>query len=54
MVNNGQACINAKRFIIHDSLYSKFKEGLINAIKSNVKIGDPMDQENVTLGPLAI
>ena len=54
MVNNGQACINAKRFIIHESHYSKFKEGLIEAIKTNVKMGDPMDQENVTLGPLAI
>jgi succinate-semialdehyde dehydrogenase/glutarate-semialdehyde dehydrogenase len=29
MVNNGQACINAKRFIIHSKIYDQFRDGLI-------------------------
>ena len=54
MVNSAQACINAKRFIIHDSIYDKFRDGLIEKIKSTAKLGDPMDSENVNVGPLAI
>jgi succinate-semialdehyde dehydrogenase/glutarate-semialdehyde dehydrogenase len=54
MVNNGQACINAKRFLIHESIYDSFKEALIEKIKSTARLGDPMDKENVTVGPLAI
>ena len=53
MVNNGQACINAKRFLIHDSIYDEFRDGLIEKIKSTVVMGDPLE-EHVTLGPLAI
>ena len=52
MVNNGQACINAKRFIIMDSVYDKFRDALIDKI-STTKIGDAMDSA-VNLGPLAI
>jgi len=32
MANNGQACINAKRFIIEDSVYDEFKDRLVNKI----------------------
>lgn len=53
MVNSGQACINAKRFIITAPVYDEFKERLIEKIKSTVCIGDPMDPET-NLGPLAI
>lgn len=52
MVNNGQACINAKRFIIQDTIYDQFRDGLVEKIKASTKIGDPMDK-SVTLGPLA-
>ena len=52
MVNNGQACINAKRFIVMDSVYDKFRDALIDKI-STTKIGDAMDSA-VNLGPLAI
>ena len=54
MVNNGQACINAKRFIIHSKIYDQFRDGLIQKIKESVRIGDPMDKDMITLGPLAI
>jgi succinate-semialdehyde dehydrogenase/glutarate-semialdehyde dehydrogenase len=52
MVNNGQACINAKRFLIHDSIYDKFKSGMIERI-IEAKMGNPIDP-TVTLGPLAV
>lgn len=54
MTNNGQACINAKRFIVVDKLYDQFKDKLINHIELNTVIGDPMNKKDVTLGPLAI
>ena len=53
MVNSGQACINAKRFIITAPVYDEFKERLIEKIKSTTVIGDPMDRET-NLGPLAL
>jgi len=53
MVNNAQACINAKRFILLDSVYDQFRDLLIEKLENNVKMGDPMDKA-VTLGPLAI
>ena len=52
MANNGQGCLNAKRFIINEQVYDQFKDCLIEKIKSEVRIGDPMDPET-TLGPLA-
>ena len=51
IINNGQACINAKRYIVHEDVYDQFKEGIIKNLKL-LKIGDPSD-ESTTLGPLA-
>lgn len=50
---NGQACINAKRFIVEASVYNDFKEMLIEYIKKHTEIGDPM-LATTTLGPLAL
>ena len=43
MVNNGQACINAQRFIIHEAIYDSFRDALIEKIQNETKIGDPLD-----------
>lgn len=51
MINAGQSCISAKRFIVVSKLYDKFKEGLIEKFAA-LKMGDPMDDHN-TLAPLA-
>lgn len=51
MLNNGQSCIAAKRFIVHADVYDAFAERFVAGMEAN-KIGDPMD-ESVTLGPLA-
>lgn len=51
MINNGQSCIAAKRFIIHEEIYEAFREGFVAQVKA-LKMGDPLD-EATTLGPLA-
>jgi succinate-semialdehyde dehydrogenase/glutarate-semialdehyde dehydrogenase len=48
---NGQACINSKRFIIHDKIYDQFKQMLVEKLDKHIKIGDPSNP-NVNLGPL--
>src|SRR5438477_4522002 len=51
MINNGQSCIAAKRFIIHEKIYDQFVKKFVAAV-SKLRIGDPMD-EQTELGPLA-
>jgi succinate-semialdehyde dehydrogenase/glutarate-semialdehyde dehydrogenase len=50
-MNNGQSCIAAKRFILHESIADAFEEKFVAAMKA-LKIGDPMD-ESTEIGPLA-
>ena len=51
MINAGQSCISAKRFIISAKLYNQFKEGLIEKFRA-LHSGDPFDTFT-TLAPLA-
>jgi succinate-semialdehyde dehydrogenase/glutarate-semialdehyde dehydrogenase len=51
MINNGQSCIAAKRFIIHEKIYDQFLKKFVAHV-SAVKVGDPMD-DKTELGPLA-
>ncbi|WP_019038528.1 NAD-dependent succinate-semialdehyde dehydrogenase [Psychroflexus tropicus] len=51
MMNSGQSCIAAKRFILVESIYDKFVEGFIKRVKK-LKTGDPM-LDNTEIGPLA-
>ena len=51
MINNGQSCIAAKRFIIHEKIYDQFLKKFVAQV-SAVKVGDPMD-DKTELGPLA-
>ncbi len=51
MLNNGQSCIAAKRFILHESIAEEFEEQLIAKFQA-LKVGDPM-QEDTDIGPLA-
>ncbi|HWH98154.1 MAG TPA: NADP-dependent succinic semialdehyde dehydrogenase [Pseudolysinimonas sp.] len=50
-VNNGQSCISAKRFIIHDAVYDEFLAGFTAAMGA-LRIGDPLD-EQTQVGPIA-
>src|SRR5438477_3363176 len=51
MINNGQSCIAAKRFIVHQAIYDRFLEKFVTAVKK-IRVGDPMDK-STALGPLA-
>ena len=51
MLNNGQSCIAAKRFIVVDSIAERFESQLITQFKA-LTVGDPM-QEDTDIGPLA-
>ncbi|AFY79366.1 NAD-dependent aldehyde dehydrogenase [Pleurocapsa sp. PCC 7327] len=51
MLNNGQSCIAAKRFIVLETVADEFEKRLLAEYQA-LKIGDPMD-ENTDIGPLA-
>jgi len=50
--NNGQSCIAAKRFIVHDDIYNEVRDRLIAKFEA-LKVGNPMN-ENTDIGPLAM
>jgi len=52
IVNNGQSCIAAKRFIVHEKIAGEFEKRFTAAMEA-LKVGDPMD-ESTDIGPLAM
>ena len=48
--NNGQSCIAAKRFLVHEDIYEDVKARFVKSFKA-LKIGDPFDQAT-DIGPL--
>jgi succinate-semialdehyde dehydrogenase/glutarate-semialdehyde dehydrogenase len=52
ILNNGQSCINAKRFIVHRDVYSAFEERMVAAFDA-LRVGDPM-ADDTDVGPLAL
>lgn len=46
----GQRCTSTRRLIIHESIYDKVKETIVNAY-GGLKIGNPLDENN-HVGPL--
>jgi succinate-semialdehyde dehydrogenase/glutarate-semialdehyde dehydrogenase len=51
IINNGQSCIAAKRFIVAEAIADAFEKKFVSRMESLV-IGDPMD-DKTELGPLA-
>jgi acyl-CoA reductase-like NAD-dependent aldehyde dehydrogenase len=49
--NNGQACIGANRFLIHEAVFDKFVEGFEKRISDKCVLG-PGTKKGVTCGPL--
>jgi succinate-semialdehyde dehydrogenase / glutarate-semialdehyde dehydrogenase len=49
--NNGQSCIAAKRFIVHDAVADAFERFFVARMQA-LRVGDPMD-EQTDIGPLA-
>jgi succinate-semialdehyde dehydrogenase / glutarate-semialdehyde dehydrogenase len=50
-LNNGQSCINGKRFFVHQDIYEAFIEMFVAKMGALV-VGDPMDT-TTDIGPLA-
>ncbi len=51
LLNAGQSCIGAKRFIVADKIYDSFEAEFVR-LMSNATFGDPLDP-GTTIGPLA-
>lgn len=51
MINNGQSCVAAKRFIIHEDVHDVFLESFVERIRQ-LRTGDPADART-EIGPLA-
>ncbi|MFC7357182.1 NAD-dependent succinate-semialdehyde dehydrogenase [Jejudonia soesokkakensis] len=49
--NNGETCVAAKRFVVVESVYDKFKKAFVKGMKG-VETGDPTKRET-GLGPMA-
>ncbi|KAM5470719.1 hypothetical protein MauCBS54593_003760 [Microsporum audouinii] len=48
-INSGQVCVAIKRIFVHESIYEKFRDALVAAVKQ-FKVGG--DEEGVTHGPI--
>ncbi len=51
LLNAGQSCIGAKRFIIHEAIYDQFRNAFTNHMQE-ARYGDPNDEKS-TIGPLS-
>jgi succinate-semialdehyde dehydrogenase/glutarate-semialdehyde dehydrogenase len=51
MINAGQSCIAAKRFIVHKKIAAEFRKQFLARLME-LKVGDPMD-ESTDIGPVA-
>jgi succinate-semialdehyde dehydrogenase/glutarate-semialdehyde dehydrogenase len=50
-INNGQSCIAAKRFIVHEDIYDEFAKRFVAGFEA-LEVGDPM-KRSTDIGPLA-
>lgn len=52
LINTGQSCIAAKRFIVVDEVYNEFVE-IVNQKMKEQTMGNPLEDEDIDLGPMA-
>lgn len=50
-LNSGQICMLAKRVYIHEKVYDRFRDAMVEFVKTNIKTGGGFE-ENVTVGPV--
>lgn len=51
LINSGQSCVAAKRFIVVESVYARFLEAFKKELQSK-KVGNPFE-EGIDIGPMA-
>src|SRR6185369_993014 len=49
-INNGQSCIAAKLFIVHEKIYAEFERRMKDGLEK-LRVGDPLGEADI--GPLA-
>ena len=50
-LNSGQICMCIKRIYIHENIYDKFKDAMVEFTKNHVKTGNGLD-EGIVVGPI--
>jgi succinate-semialdehyde dehydrogenase/glutarate-semialdehyde dehydrogenase len=50
-INNGQSCIAAKRFVVHEAVFDEFAARFVDGMRA-LRVGDPARDET-QVGPLA-
>jgi aminomuconate-semialdehyde/2-hydroxymuconate-6-semialdehyde dehydrogenase len=45
--NQGQICLCGSRIYVERPLYNRFKEAFVEKVKSSIKVGDPLNNENM-------
>src|ERR1700682_963371 len=53
MYNAGQSCCAIERVYVHEKLYNRFIEQTKDFIEKSYIMGDPLNNKNVNLGPIA-
>src|SRR5207344_1545476 len=43
VINNGQSCIAAKRFLAHEAIYDAFARAMVEGLQA-LRVGDPADE----------
>lgn len=52
LINSGQSCIAAKRFVVVEDIYDEFVDAVVKEMKSK-KVGDPLNDDAIDIGPMA-
>lgn len=52
LINSGQSCIAAKRFIVVEEVYDRFVDAVVQEMEAKV-MGSPFDDESIDVGPMA-
>lgn len=47
----GQSCISVQRILVHSGVYDRFREMIVNHVRSRIRTGDPRDRA-VLVGPM--
>ncbi|KAK6066277.1 putative aldehyde dehydrogenase [Seiridium cupressi] len=50
-LHSGQICMDIKRLYIHEKIYDKFRDAMIEFAKNNIKTGNPFE-DGVAIGPV--
>lgn len=50
-MHSGQICMDVKRIYVHEKIYDRFRDAMVDYTKKNIKTGDPAENDTF-VGPL--